>query len=77
MVTKENCLEIIGDIASTILEMIDEEHKKSGCSKDHDSSYFHIRNKINTIIGITSDAYDEFDYNNILDMEKKSNGEVK
>lgn len=77
MVTKENCLEVIGDIALVILDWLDEEHKKNCRAKIDDPSYFHIRNKLNTIIGITTDAYDEFDYNNILDMEKKSNGKVK
>lgn len=77
MLTKEKYLEIIGDIAANMLDWLDEEHKKDYYAKIHDPAYFHIKNKLDTILGIATDAYDEFDYNNMLDMEKKSNGKVK
>ena len=77
MLTKEKYLEIIGDIAANMLDWLDEEHKKDYYAKIHDPAYFHIKNKLDTILGVALNTYDEFDYNNMLDMEKKFNGKVK
>ena len=77
MVTKENCLEIIENISANLLDWLDEEHRKDYYAKIHDPAYFHIKNKLDTILGVALNTYDEFDYNNMLDMEKKSNGKVK
>ena len=77
MLTKEKYLEIIGDIAANMLDWLDEEYKKDYYAKIHDPAYFHIKNKLDTILGVALNTYDEFDYNNMLDMEKKFNGKVK
>ena len=77
MVNKETRLEIIENISANLLDWLNEERKKDYYAKIHEPAYFHIKNKLDTILGIATDAYDEFDYNNMLDMEKKSNGKVK
>lgn len=74
MVTEETRLEIIEDISANLLDWLDQEHKQNYYAKIHDPAYFHIKNKLDTILGIAMNTYDEFDYNNMLDMEKKSNG---
>lgn len=75
MVTKETRLEIIEKISANLLDWLDQEHKKNYYAKIHDPAYFHIKNKLDTILGVALNTYDEFDYNNMLDMEKKaSNG---
>ena len=77
MVNKETRLEIIENISANLLDWLDEEHRKNYYAKIHDPAYFHIKNKLNTILGVALNTYDEFDYNNMLEMEKRSNGEVK
>lgn len=77
MATKKTRLEIIENISANLLDWLDQEYKKDYYAKIHDSAYFYIKNKLDTILGIALDTYDEFDYNNMLDMEKKSNGKVK
>lgn len=77
MATKETRLEIIENISANLLDWLNEEHKKDYYAKIHDPAYFHIKNKLDTILGVALDTYDEFDYNNMLEMEKRSNGEVK
>lgn len=77
MAIKKTRLEIIENISANLLDWLDEEHKKDYYAKIHDPAYFHIKNKLDTILGIALNTYNEFDYNNMLDMEKKSNGKVK
>ena len=77
MATKKIRLEIIENISANLLDWLDEEHRKDYYAKIHDPVYFHIKNKLDTILGVALNTYDEFDYNNMLDMEKKSNGKVK
>ena len=77
MTTKETRLEIIENISANLLDWLNEEHKKDYYAKIHDPAYFHIKNKLDTILGVALDTYDEFDYNNMLEIEKRSDGEVK
>lgn len=77
MATKETRLKIIENISANLLDWIDEEHRKDYYAKIHDPAYFYIKNKLDTILGIALNTYDEFDYNNMIDMEKKSNRKVK
>lgn len=77
MATKGTRLEIIENISANLLDWLDEEHRKDYYAKIHDPAYYHIKNKLDTILGVALNTYDEFDYNNMLNMEKKSNGKVK
>ena len=77
MTTKKTRLEIIEKISANLLDWLDEEHKKDYYAKIHDPAYFYIKNKLDTILGVALYTYDEFDYNNMLDMEKKFDGKVK
>ena len=73
MATKKIRLEIIENVSANLLDWLDEEHKKDYYAKIHDPAYFHIKNKLDTILGVALNTYDEFDYNNMLEMEKKTN----
>ena len=78
MANQKTRLEIIEKISANLLDWLDHEYKKDYYAKIHNPAYFHIKNKLDTILGVTLNTYDEFDYNNMLDMEKKvSNGKVK
>lgn len=78
MANQKTRLEIIENISANLLDWLDQEHKKDYYAKIHDPAYFHIKNKLDTILGVALNTYDEFDYNNMLDMEKKvSSGKVK
>ena len=77
MATKETRLEIIENISANLLDWLAKKHRKNYYAKIHDPAYHHIRNKLDTILGVALDTYDEFDYNNMLEMEKRSDGEVK